>query len=277
LNIERPNKPPPIPEEDKKLWRKLRDQLFSHVTHYKCAYCETKVVRDTGDTEHYRPKGRVSFKAMDSNNAEIVEVTAPDGSQIRHPGYFWLAFCWENLLPSCKRCNAILGKGSQFPIRQTKHIFLHKHTEDSQLGDDSIESSFWPGWYYLSSSALDALEDPMLLHPYNDNPRNHLLFLESGLIVSRPGGDVEKANHSIQVFDLNDELLRLERQKQQRLARQVYLARVGMLQKDGNSLEDSYEKAYRGEELLSEDAVYSAAAMDAVWECIPETYRKTCL
>ena len=62
--------------------RRLED-LF----HGKCAYCESFYAAQAPvDIEHYRPKGAVEDD--------------PD-----HPGYWWLAMAWENLLPSCIDCN----------------------------------------------------------------------------------------------------------------------------------------------------------------------------
>lgn len=276
VDLERSDKPPDFPEADKKIWRELRDQLLAHVTHHKCAYCETIIVRDPGDTEHYRPKGAVCFRRLESNRDEIVGVITPDGNEIKHPGYFWLAFDVNNLLPSCKRCNSIHGKRTQFPLRESRYVFLYKPTKGSNLKVDCIESHAWPGWYYLSPSELDDCEEPMLLHPYKDNPSDHLEFLDGGFAVSRRGGDAARADLSIDVFDLNDELLRQQREKAQRLARHAYLARVGILHKDGRTLEDSYARAFRTEGLLSQDAEYSAASRDAVVGCIPEAFRHTC-
>ena len=55
--------------------------------HGKCAYCESDYAgTQPVDIEHYRPKGEVEG--------------VPD-----HPGYWWLAAEWENLLPSCIDCN----------------------------------------------------------------------------------------------------------------------------------------------------------------------------
>ena len=53
----------------------------------KCAYCESFYAgTQPVDVEHYRPKGKVDGMAG-------------------HPGYWWLAGRWENLLPSCIDCN----------------------------------------------------------------------------------------------------------------------------------------------------------------------------
>lgn len=53
--------------------------------HGKCAYCERAIEKGTREVEHYRPKGGVG----DPN----------------HPGYWWLAHSWSNLLPTCGPCN----------------------------------------------------------------------------------------------------------------------------------------------------------------------------
>jgi len=54
--------------------------------HGKCAYCESRYdTTSPVDIEHFRPKGAVEG--------------------IVHPGYWWLAAEWTNLLPSCIDCN----------------------------------------------------------------------------------------------------------------------------------------------------------------------------
>src|SRR5690349_1720738 len=79
---------------------KALDELF----HGKCAYCES-VYRavDALDIEHYRPKGGV---------------TEDDD----HPGYWWLAGVWSNLLPSCPPCNQ-LRKHTHYRIGATPEEF----------------------------------------------------------------------------------------------------------------------------------------------------------
>lgn len=99
--------------------------------HDKCAYCEGKVTA-TGpwEVEHYRPKGRV----RENKN---------------HPGYYWLAYTWENLFPSCCYCNGhyedkatyddpltapAAGKYDQFPlIDETKRAMEW----DKPIGDET--------------------------------------------------------------------------------------------------------------------------------------------
>ena len=68
--------------KDKTVRNALREMF-----HGKCAYCESKIASGSDtDIEHYRPKGNV--------------IGADD-----HPGYWWLAMVWENLVLSCPHCN----------------------------------------------------------------------------------------------------------------------------------------------------------------------------
>ena len=68
----------------------------------KCCYCEAKFLANSpGDVEHYRPKGAVR---------------QTDGQGAEYPGYYWLAYDWNNLLVSCEDCNRS-HKKSLFPLK----------------------------------------------------------------------------------------------------------------------------------------------------------------
>ncbi|HLC17234.1 MAG TPA: hypothetical protein VJL89_13515 [Thermodesulfovibrionia bacterium] len=77
--------------------------------HGKCAYCECYITNfQRGDIEHFRPK---------------LAVTDKNDNPIQHPGYYWLAYDWQNLLPSCQICNQPskigdkkIGKHNRFPV-----------------------------------------------------------------------------------------------------------------------------------------------------------------
>jgi uncharacterized protein (TIGR02646 family) len=129
----------------------------------KCAYCEVKVgISAPIDVELFRPK------------ASVVE--SPD-----HPGYWWLAMVWENLLSSCADCNRVrlqegvrTGKANRFPLMdETKRAF----TPDADISK----------------------EEPLLLDPCNDHPEEHLVFDETGRVVS----DTDRGNVTIAVVGLN--------------------------------------------------------------------------
>jgi uncharacterized protein (TIGR02646 family) len=85
-------------EEFTKHWTKdeVREALYEMQFH-KCCYCEQKrEMKYESDVEHYRPKARV------------------EGDKT-HPGYWWLAYKWENLFFSCKVCNSRY-KLDHFPV-----------------------------------------------------------------------------------------------------------------------------------------------------------------
>jgi hypothetical protein len=86
------------------VWSDLKEWFLNHPFYKKCAYCETSIERFYSDAEHHRPKRRVRIK---DQNGILVPVccevgVGPPGLQMKHPGYFWLAYDWKNLIPSCQ-------------------------------------------------------------------------------------------------------------------------------------------------------------------------------
>lgn len=88
--------------------------------HGKCCFCEGKFeAHASGDIEHYRPKGAVNQHK---------------DSETLYPGYYWLAYSWENLYYSCNICNST--KGSFFPLADPAHGELQVHAlVDDGLGE----------------------------------------------------------------------------------------------------------------------------------------------
>lgn len=141
---------------------KEQRQAILDAFHKKCAYCEAKIVLDqhNGDLDHFRPKGRVT-----DENDRVIEIEDGRGRKVEHPGYFWLAYSWMNLLPSCIACNRPnkvgterVGKWERFPV-------TGKHARTAQeLGQ----------------------ELPLLLNPLNDDPAQHLEFdPDTGRIIGK--------------------------------------------------------------------------------------------
>lgn len=91
------------------------DSIYAHADvkaalraaqHDKCAFCESKVTHTGyGDVEHFRPKGGVRQRETDA---------------LGYPGYYWLAYEWDNLFFSCQLCNQRF-KRNCFPLRVQKH------------------------------------------------------------------------------------------------------------------------------------------------------------
>ena len=100
--------------------------------HGKCCFCERKTGKD-GDVEHFRPKAGCR--------------QTPKGSLLR-PGYYWLAYDWDNLLLSCSACNQ-RHKRNLFPLTNPGKR-ANSHTHDV------------------------ALEAPLFLHPAQQDPEQYI-------------------------------------------------------------------------------------------------------
>ena len=107
----------------------------------KCVYCETPLTERTMLVDRYRP----------SSGALALDGTlSPDH-------YWWLAYAWENVYPSCADCQSF--KGARFPVR---------------------------GERAPAGTTGDALrgESPLLLEPRYDDPEHHLVYAEDGSVAS---------------------------------------------------------------------------------------------
>lgn len=133
----------------------------------KCCYCESKhSATSAGRIDHFRPKSAIR---------------QCKGSTRIYPGYYWLAYSWDNLPLACDQCN--LKKSDYFPLKEPRQ---------------------------RARSPLDPLdqEAPLLLNPYVEpNPAKHLTFDGS---ACRP--QTERGRATIAVLGLNRPELQEERQ-----------------------------------------------------------------
>lgn len=171
------------------LYKRMRQVIFD-AFYGKCAYCEAKfILTETGDVEHFRPKG-----SLTDEHDRRVQLSSRGRIIGPHPGYYWLAYDWRNLLPSCSKCNRpsktregnLVGKGTRFPV----------------LKNDS----FKPGHARRPSEIKK--ERPIFIHPVEENPHAHMRFdsLSGELIPKTKRGQL-----SIDLLDLNREGLCEER------------------------------------------------------------------
>lgn len=139
-------------------------EVLKGTQHNKCCYCENKT--SPGRIDHFRPKGRVrQYKA---------------GEEI-HPGYYWLAYEWDNLVLACEDCNN--KKSDYFPLK-----------EPEQRARNHLEPI--------------GRESPLLLNPYVDpDPSRHITFEGS---ACRP--ITEKGRVTVSLLQLNRTFLQDERQ-----------------------------------------------------------------
>ncbi|WP_369925659.1 hypothetical protein [Xanthomonas sp. NCPPB 2632] len=161
--------------------------------HGKCAYCETFYSASAPvDVEHYRPKGGVS-------------------EAVGHPGYWWLAMCWENLLPSCIDCNRerhqrAVPAGTEladpfgFATAALPHVKSGKQ-DHFPLDEGCV--------HVRDERGLLSAEKPLLLDPTVDDPREHLHFsvheeTPLGLVLpGTPSASSKRGAKSIEVYGLN--------------------------------------------------------------------------
>ena len=155
------------PEEYKSGRRRLSDKRYysrqavkdvlRKMHHDKCSYCETKLYTPAYlHVEHFRPKA-----AARQSRAEHDE----------YPGYYWLAYCWENLLLACFDCNTT-HKGTLFPLVDPSQR-ARSHADDVSR------------------------EREQFVNPSAEDPRNHIRF-EGDLPVAQ----TERGRHIIEGLGL---------------------------------------------------------------------------
>jgi uncharacterized protein (TIGR02646 family) len=127
----------------------------------KCVYCEKKIESTYQDVEHFRPK----------------TLANREPGSIITSGYWWLAWCWENLFFSCPNCNR--PKGIQFPLATNSVVLKAKDPP--------------PG-----------AEDALLIDPSREDPLDHIWFRPCGPGDGwRPVAKTERGVHTIRVCRLD--------------------------------------------------------------------------
>ena len=142
-------------------------ELLTGLQREKCCYCESMPSATSSlRIDHFRPKGAIRQRK---------------GSARVYPGYYWLAYQWDNLVLACDDCN--LKKSDYFPL------------ED-------------PGQRARSHLDLLDREAPLLLNPYIEtNPSDHVTFDGS---ACRP--ETEHGRVTVTILGLNRPKLQEERQ-----------------------------------------------------------------
>ena len=253
------------------IWSDLNHWLIQHVFHNKCAYCETSSPQYWPDGEHYRPKGRVDAEQPGVTGLTPVQVSDHSGTPIQHPGYFWLAYDWRNLIPGCRNCNSGLGapgKMNQFPVKK-QYVFLTHLTpaEKQALKEEPYPSLLAPDLYYLRSTDLDDVEGPLLLHPYRDRPEQNLSF-EHGGVLQPTSPEGEK---TIKVCNLAYENLRVARQTAQEQGAQTWLFAYGARLKGSPNPQVAWQDAWHDmQDVDNGTAAYSAAVKAYIRRAFPE-------
>jgi hypothetical protein len=203
--------------------------------HGKCAYCEQPIsANQYGDIDHFRPKSGVT-----NEDGTPVLVTT-DGAIKAHPGYYWLAYSWRNLLPSCEICNRpskhrsgekTIGKRTQFPVRDFRAA---RPGEEEQ-------------------------EEPLLVHPVEDEPADHLRMDAQGILWHL----TDRGEATIEILALNKRGLPNDRKQKY----DSVISRMGLLFQLAAVDPNGATTAHLLSELIREkagDSGYTIAARQAI-------------
>jgi len=187
--------------------------------HRKCCYCEGRSdAFAPADIEHYRPKGAVR-QGRESKKL--------------FPGYYWLAYKWENLYLCCQVCNRSCKK-DLFPLEDPA-ARARSHQDD------------------ISG------EKPLLLDPGGpDDLHKHIQFRQEYAVGLTGAGRT-----TIEVLDLNREALVDERLKRLKELRKLQ-ATVQLLADSTEPKHVALREDARNELARANlpDAIFSAMAAD---------------
>lgn len=164
---------------DSKLYGRLKKSIYTDrqgAFRGKCIFCEQRIrTHQHGDMEHFRPKGAV----RDEQNQPILR----RGIDKPHPGYYWLAYDWRNLLPSCVLCNQPSTDDSGQPIGKRNYFPLADEGQRAQAPGEEVH------------------EQPLLIHPLFEDPAEHLGLDPSGVFFAK--NNSPRGEACIRIFGLN--------------------------------------------------------------------------
>jgi uncharacterized protein (TIGR02646 family) len=161
--------------------RAVKDALRA-AQHRKCAFCES-IFDNTGygDVEHFRPKA--GYKQRDAD-------------ELKRPGYYWLAYTWDNLFYSCQLCNQRF-KRNLFPLKDGRgRARTHRHDLKK--------------------------EQPLLVDPSTWNPAQLIAFRDE---FAHAVGNCREGETTIEVLGLNRKELVDARRKHLKFLKLLVLAR----------------------------------------------------
>ncbi len=183
----------------------FKSSLYAHddikkaliaIQNKKCCFCESKVLHvSDGDVEHFRPKKAYRQKKKDS---------------LKRPGYYWLAYDWDNLFLACIKCNQ-RNKENMFPLLDGR-TRARNHKSNIKK------------------------EKSLFLHPQFDKPESHIEFKEAFI---KPKRKSDKGLTTI--TELN--LTRIDLYEERKTRLDIIHALIGAYQRIPNEIpEDEISK-----------------------------------
>ena len=150
---------------NRRLWSKFKKLLYE-LHHGKCCYCERKLSRGQAQVEHFRPKAKVD-------------------EDKHHPGYWWLAYSWRNLLLACGDCNT--KKGAKFPLE----------TGSKRLNPEDCDLE---------------KEEPILINPLEEDPEEFIEYDLCAKLMVKALGKCERGEKTVtKLTGINDTHMMQER------------------------------------------------------------------
>ena len=183
-------------------------QVLIEAQHGKCCYCERKIGSD-GDIEHFRPKA---------------SCCQGENFPLERPGYYWLAYDWNNLFLACSTCNQ-RHKKNFFPLADPAKRAKNHHTDVLQ-------------------------EVPLFINPAQTDPARHIAFRKE-IPYAKNGNRYAMA--TIKALGLDRE--NLNEKRREHLDRLISLRKV----LDQEELNSTFE----GRQILEETRIFlSEATLD---------------
>lgn len=167
-------------EVDRAVLKKVKPALEA-AQHGKCCYCESKV--RSADVEHFRP--------VKSTRQSVQK------SPRKKPGYYWLAYDWQNLLWACRDCNEYC-KNDRFPLQNP--------AARARSPKDDLST-----------------EKPLLIDPATEDPAQHLRFHAEEVLALTPQDRVSrKGRTTVAVLGLSEPSITALRQAHYEEMRRIY-------------------------------------------------------
>jgi hypothetical protein len=187
----------------------------------KCCYCEKRFSRSNLHVEHFRPKSGVR-QTLNQKKDEL-------------PGYYWLAYRWDNLLLSCHDCNSRC-KGTRFPLANPRKRARSHHDDIGR-------------------------ERPLFVDPVGQEPRDHIRFDGDA-----PEGLTPQGRMTIDGIGLRRNALREDRlEKIAEIDKSLEIREIAAAHPEIPELRAVAEKARKFiEAAVQPDAEFSSMAIDYV-------------
>lgn len=197
--------------------------------HGKCAFCESLISHTNyGDVEHYRPKAGYKQKEADA---------------LQYPGYYWLAYSWENLFLTCQLCNQKF-KQNLFPLKKSR-LRARAHT------------------HRLNK------EQPLLIDPCASDPAHYIGFEEESPYAI---DNCEEGKATILILGLDRDALKDARRRRLRMLKRLVQCRVLLRAKIAEA--PSKELSEQLQEV--NEAIEESKAASAEYAAMARAFLATC-